>query len=262
MQYNDLAWLRAIGVGDGATQLKQRVGKLGNPSGLGPEERQSESGHADCGLNSQGRLVSLINSRLERVGVRLVIPQLKGVLMKSWEKRKIGKRKAIEYLGGKCEICGYCKCDSAFDFHHRDPSLKDKNIANIVHDNSWDKVTKELDKCMLLCANCHRELHSKLNESKRIGQNDDGLICTFCNKPYIKGKGKKHCSDLCYKKDREKFGKPSKEELENLLWNMPTSEIAKKYNVSDNAVGKWAKKYNLKKPTRGYWRVKETNQNI
>ncbi len=46
---------------------------------------------------------------------------------------------------------------------------------------------------------------------------------------------------------------PTKEELKILLWLKPTSEIAKDYNVSDNAVGKWAKSYGLSKPPRGYW---------
>ena len=52
-------------------------------------------------------------------------------------------------------------------------------------------------------------------------------------------------------------GRPSKEELEKLLWEKPTAQIAKDFGVSDSAVGKWAKFYNLKKPCRGYWGFKK-----
>ena len=47
--------------------------------------------------------------------------------------------------------------------------------------------------------------------------------------------------------------RPSKEELEKMLWEVPTTEIAKSYGVSDTAVSKWAKAYEISKPPRGYW---------
>lgn len=70
------------------------------------------------------------------------------------------KRMAIEYKGGKCAACGYDKCPAAFDFHHLDPKQKDFGIAAGGITHSWKKVKEELDKCIMLCANCHRELHS------------------------------------------------------------------------------------------------------
>jgi hypothetical protein len=70
------------------------------------------------------------------------------------------KLKAVEYKNGKCEICGYNKCVNAFEFHHRNPEEKDFAIGQRGHSRSWEKVKKEIDKCMLLCANCHREIHS------------------------------------------------------------------------------------------------------
>ena len=68
------------------------------------------------------------------------------------------KAKAVEYKGGKCELCGYNKCIWALDFHHKNSNEKDFNIAR----NStlkWEKVRMELDKCILICSNCHREKH-------------------------------------------------------------------------------------------------------
>jgi len=66
-----------------------------------------------------------------------------------------------------------------------------------------------------------------------------------------------YCSRVCYLSavtdNRRKLLKPSKEKLKELLWEKPTSHIAKDYGVSDNAVAKWAKGYGLSKPPRGYW---------
>ena len=69
---------------------------------------------------------------------------------------------AVEYKGGKCEICGYNKCIQALDFHHTDPTQKDFAISAKGYTRSWDTVKSELDKCKMLCANCHRELHTKI----------------------------------------------------------------------------------------------------
>ena len=68
------------------------------------------------------------------------------------------KQKAIDYLGGKCSICGYDKCNDALDFHHRDSKTKEFNISTNFN-LSWGVLKNELDKCELLCSNCHRELH-------------------------------------------------------------------------------------------------------
>lgn len=70
------------------------------------------------------------------------------------------KLKAVEYKGGKCIICGYNKCVAALDFHHIDPTTKSFGISVTGNTRSWEKVKQELDKCALLCSNCHREVES------------------------------------------------------------------------------------------------------
>ncbi len=70
------------------------------------------------------------------------------------------KRMAVEYKGGKCNICGYEKCLSALDFHHKNPQEKVFSINGNGLCLSWKKTKEELDKCVLLCANCHREAHN------------------------------------------------------------------------------------------------------
>jgi len=88
-------------------------------------------------------------------------------------KRAVDKRRkklrtmAVEYKGGKCELCGYNKCAQALDFHHLDPKLKDFGISMDGLTRAWSRVKKELDKCIMLCANCHREVHAEKTQLHR-----------------------------------------------------------------------------------------------
>lgn len=70
------------------------------------------------------------------------------------------KELAIQYKGGKCCICGYNKYQGALEFHHLDPTKKDFAIGSKGYTRSWSLVKEELDKCILVCANCHREIHA------------------------------------------------------------------------------------------------------
>jgi len=71
------------------------------------------------------------------------------------------KQMAVEYKGGECERCGYKKSTHALDFHHKDRTQKDFGISKSGITRSWDKIKIELDKCMLVCSNCHREIHAE-----------------------------------------------------------------------------------------------------
>ncbi len=71
------------------------------------------------------------------------------------------KEQAVQYKGGKCSVCDYNKYQGALEFHHLDPNEKDFSIAQARH-TTFDKVKAELDKCVLLCSNCHREVHANL----------------------------------------------------------------------------------------------------
>lgn len=79
---------------------------------------------------------------------------------KSQKKRRKNKKlELIELKGGKCELCGYNKCQAALSFHH----ISEKNIsmdATSMTSNTFSKILKELDLCQLLCMNCHSELHN------------------------------------------------------------------------------------------------------
>lgn len=77
------------------------------------------------------------------------------------KRRKKLKEMAVEYKGGCCSRCGYNKSVAALEFHHKDPTQKDFGIASKGYTRSWEKVKIELDKCIMLCANCHREIHDE-----------------------------------------------------------------------------------------------------
>lgn len=71
------------------------------------------------------------------------------------------KKQAIDYKGGCCQHCGYSKYYGALQFHHLDPSEKDMDW-NSLRKHKWETMQEELDKCILLCANCHAEEHHRL----------------------------------------------------------------------------------------------------
>ena len=93
-----------------------------------------------------------------------------------YRRRKKVRQMSVEYKGGKCEECGYNRCIDAFEFHHSDLSKKDFGISEKGYTRSWSRVMQELDKCRLLCANCHRELHAKLAASRGNSRVKSGLI--------------------------------------------------------------------------------------
>jgi len=82
------------------------------------------------------------------------------------KRRKKIRMMAVEYKGGKCEICGYDRCVEALEFHHQDSAKKDFSVSSDGCTRSWVRVKAELDKCIMLCANCHRETHAKLAASR------------------------------------------------------------------------------------------------
>jgi hypothetical protein len=183
-----------------------------------------------------------------------------GEAVQRW--RKNTKRKAVMAFGGSCSICGYRRCPEAFDFHHLDPSKKDFSIASAIESPiSATVIANELEKCVLLCANCHRELHAGLIDNSMLkGAFDrekflhkDVLIpmthaCAICGKDTtIKNIT---CSSKCSGK---RLGKIEWDnvDLPNLIKVHKTwVGIARTLGVSDVAVKKYCLKIGLKLPTK------------
>lgn len=77
---------------------------------------------------------------------------------------RLNKQKSIEYMGGSCRHCGgtFPGHPEVFEFHHVDPNTKEKGVGNFRMSRSFKKIKEELDKCVMLCANCHRIEHARL----------------------------------------------------------------------------------------------------
>jgi len=84
------------------------------------------------------------------------------VLLKQRESKRKRKEEAIEYLGGICTKCNGTFHPAVYEFHHRDPATKDRDPSKMLQ-LSWKRLQEELDKCELLCANCHRLTHHEDN---------------------------------------------------------------------------------------------------
>lgn len=164
------------------------------------------------------------------------------------------KERAVYVMGEKCACCGYDKCIQALEFHHLNFEEKEFTITSSSN-HSWESIKQELQKCILVCANCHREIHygfinnsllkSSYDEEK--AQEIDKLVndikthkinyCIDCGKILYDNRAKR-CIECSAKKSRI-IERPNREELKKMIRSTPFTHIAKKYGVSDNAIRKW-----------------------
>lgn len=173
--------------------------------------------------------------------------------VKQW--RKSTKERIIQSMGGKCQICNYDKCDEALELHHINPEEKEFGLGAIrANPISWSKIVVELRKCILLCANCHRELHAGLTtipekyesfnetytEYKTNKNLYDACPCCGAQKP-IKNK---FCSLSCAAKQSRKV-KWDEIDLETLLKNNTYEDIGRMFGVTGASVKKRAIKLQL-----------------
>lgn len=80
------------------------------------------------------------------------------------KRRKKLRQLAVSSKGGKCQICGYDRYGGALEFHHLDPKAKDFSVSVDGSTRSWQRIKKEIEKCVLVCANCHREVHAGITQ--------------------------------------------------------------------------------------------------
>jgi protein-arginine kinase activator protein McsA len=178
--------------------------------------------------------------------------------VKDWRIRT--KARIVEAMGGKCNICGYNRCEKALELHHINPKEKEFSLASIRgNPKSWDKIVVELKKCVLLCANCHREVEAKLvTLPETITSFDENyinykplptvykVVCSHCGNTFnAKETDRKFCSPSCVNLFNRKVDRPSREELKILIETTSWVNLGKQFGVSDNTVRKWARRYNL-----------------
>jgi hypothetical protein len=126
-----------------------------------------------------------------------------------YQKRRYISRKheLINLMGGKCTICGYDKNYASLDFHHINPKEKEFPLdARHLSNSSITSLLKEAKKCILLCANCHRELHNPdfnkdklqlmdIDKKTLVKKEKKQSICPVCGKSFDKSNGKIFCSN-------------------------------------------------------------------
>jgi hypothetical protein len=163
--------------------------------------------------------------------------------------RKRRKRLFVDRFGGKCQICKYDKCLDSLIFHHVDPTEKEYGPSDVMN-FSIERAEKELSKCILVCANCHGELHSEeydyeINTFHIVNWIE--IECLFCHKKFnTKDTSRKFCSDSCYSLSQRRVkNRPNMEELKILISENSFENLGRIYGVSGNSIRKWAKRYNL-----------------
>ena len=171
--------------------------------------------------------------------------------VKEW--RRNTKLRLIEAFGGECAICRYSKSKEVFDFHHLDPGDKESLIT--AKCMSWVRVVAEVRKCVMLCANCHREVHAGVaivpEDAPRFDESFlDYRYSKYCDDCPICGERKpvsqKTCSRSCGARVRYKV-EWNKYDLASLYEELGSFVGVARFigGVSDNAVRKRMKKIGI-----------------
>jgi len=174
----------------------------------------------------------------------------KSEYVKNW--RKNTKLRIIEAMGDKCQCCGYSTCYQAMELHHLDPSKKELSFGKVIaNPKKWSAIVTELRKCVLLCANCHREVHAGI---KTIPDNRHIFNEDFCeyrvskithdNCPVCNELKPKHQFTCSYKCAKTKQGCVNWKEVNliELKKTLTNTQIGQKFGVSEAAVRKQWKK--------------------
>lgn len=139
------------------------------------------------------------------------MPNSKKVI--EWRKRT--KTRIVEAMGGKCSACGYSVCFDALELHHLIPEKKNFSMGQIrANPKAWKTIVEELKKCVMLCANCHREVEAGIrhiehkqyfldayaegNFFSRNFRRYQERLCSVCNCVFEPNSGnQKRCSVVC-----------------------------------------------------------------
>ena len=175
--------------------------------------------------------------------------------------RRRRKENLIRLAGGKCVLCGYDKCFGALEFHHINPEEKKYALSSGGNCHKIEDDVTEVKKCILVCSNCHREIHlgmydeinlfdyQQINEEveKELIKEEKSHKCKECGAPITTHSRSGLCvscaQTLRYRHRVSDL--PNRETLKNLIRITPFTKIGEQYNVTDNAVRKWCDKYNL-----------------
>lgn len=169
--------------------------------------------------------------------------------VKNW--RKTTKIKIVQSMGGKCQICNYDKCYNALELHHINPSEKDIEFGKIIaNPRKWEIIKEELNKCILLCCRCHREIHANVTEiPKNFQKFDDSKIKIKDSKCKVCKKNTHYMNTTCSRSCAAKLTKNAVEweniDLEQKLKEMTPTQISIELSISIHSVMKRIKRLNI-----------------
>ena len=161
-------------------------------------------------------------------------------------KKRLIREGVLEYKCSICEISEWQNKELSLQLDHIDGNRKNNSKENL----------------RILCPNCHSQTHTyagKRNFNYRVNFETSKKQYSTCEC----GKKILLSSNLCVEchgLQSRKVIRPSKEELEKIIWEIPTAQLKAKFGVSDVAISKWCKSYGISKPPRGYWMKKKQKE--
>jgi hypothetical protein len=173
--------------------------------------------------------------------------------------RNITKQRMIDSFGGKCGICGYDNCPQALEFHHLNPHEKEITLSKMTAGpKKWKTIVNELRKCVMVCSNCHREIHfSDLKIPNNIQRYNEEYTdykekqkeqyydkCPICGGK--KRKNNKTCSLSCAATKKGKIQYPDYSILLEMVKKNGYCGTGRILGVSDVAIRKRIKKLEKK----------------
>lgn len=181
------------------------------------------------------------------------------------EHRQRRRKLLVQILGGKCALCGYSRCSASLEFHHIDPDNKKYQLSS-GNCHELERDLEEAKKCILVCANCHREIHNshlydnynlwdyqfydydlaKRALEEKVNKDTDNNIryCSKCGALITRFSKTGLCAKCCHKRSR-KVERPSREELKKMIRSAPFEKIGRIYGCTGSAIKKWCKAYKL-----------------
>lgn len=169
-----------------------------------------------------------------------------------------------EYAGNKCQSCGYNTYIGNLTFHHLDRTTKDDTISRMVNATAaMSKIIAEADKCVLVCHNCHGEIHAGIRECPAIdtAERRRTMKAIVNRQPVPKSKqfhncrcGKRidrtkmYCSHRCAQGGRETITWP--DNLPELVAQSSLRNVGLSLGVSDKAVSKRLKNHHTRADDR------------
>lgn len=210
------------------------------------------------------------------------VPDTQDIKMRTLYKRTAIKKEGVRLLGGCCMKCGDTR-HYVLNFHHLNPEEKEYSLGNLIADSQVETFFQEIDKCILLCSNCHQEFHYleaheglKIEDYVDLSKNYklDNLInrektyvkhyCIDCGQE-IKffNPNTQKCANCSRLSTRKVAVRPDKISLAKNIAENGFEAVARQYGLTSNSIRKWCDKYGIPRHTQEvrdwYQKNKDTN---